>query len=195
MRTISILFLAMLAVACGKKDSDKKGGEGGGSTAATDVSAVNAAVPKELAGKLQFEAAKGEKDRFSFAAPRGWKAGVMPGSYQPPDDANFGFMTRYSVSTNCDGDCSAKDWAAVTDKVEFAQLTGGDFTVDKDEKADGSRFVVARSSDGSVVVAAAWWKKDAPHYVYCRAKLDGDAAKALAAFEKACRSVSISSWD
>lgn len=194
MRTTSILFLAMLAAGCGKKDSDKGGDKGSGGSAAVDVAAVNAAVPKEMAGKLEFEAAKGEKDRVSFAAPKGWKAGVMPDSFQPPDDS-LGFMTRYSVSSNCDGDCSAKDWAAVTDKVEFAQLTGTGFTVDKDEKADGSRLVVAKDGDGSVVVAAAWWKKDAPRYFYCRAKLDGESAKAAAAFEKACRSVSIASWD
>jgi len=197
MRTTMFLFLAAsLAVACGKKDSGKGEGGGGSSGPAvgTPAAEVNALVPKDKAGALTFEYAAGEKNQTVAPAPKGWKTGFMPGSYEPPENSNFGFSTRFSVSSNCDGDCAAKDWAATTDKVEFAQLTSGSMKVEKDEKGDGSRFVVATGDDGAVVVGA-WWKKDSSRYFYCRAKLDKEALPFLAAFEKACRMVHISSWD
>lgn len=123
--------------------------------------------------------------------PEGWKqSDVIPGSYSPPDGAGLGFMTKFSVGTNCDGSCEAKDWAATSDKVDFAQFTaGGAFKVEKDDKAAGQRLLVAGNSDGSKYVVAAFWKDGASRYYACHAKLEQPDAALAPAFEKACRAL------
>jgi len=78
--------------------------------------------------------------------------------------------------------------------VDFKQfLEGEQFTVEKDEKTDSSRLLVAKAGD-RVHIAFALWKKGASRYFTCHATLDAEAAPAAPAFEKACQSMTVSSW-
>ncbi len=173
--------------------ADKAADTTGGDAAAAEE--VNKLVPADLAGKLSFTTAKGEDDRFVAVIPKGWEeAKHMPGKYRPPTGSGFGFMTSFSVGTNCDGECSPKDWAATAEKVDFKQFLDGDqFEVVKDEKADGSRLLVAKSGD-KLYIAAAKWKEGASRYFTCHATLEKDVAAAAPAFEQACKSLQVSSW-
>lgn len=207
----ALLFVA----ACGKdKSGDKAAGggdKGGGKSAAASVTAehvaaVNAAIPADMKDKLEFELGtvedeKGrDKDTYKLAVPKGWKKGFMPGELEPADSDNFGSKTLgktdLQVGSSCDGACEKKDWAASTDKSQFAPLTG-DGKVLKDEKrANGRTLVVERKvsesfpeKDVAVSIRTVWWEPDGSRYYYCFADL-GTPAKALAdAFEKACSAV------
>lgn len=178
-----MIALAVAVLGCGGKKSD--GGGGGGGAKASDPAAANAAVPAELKGKLEFDTAKDDRDHVAWVKPKGWKDGAIPGMVKPAEDANLGFMTRYAVGTNCDGTCEAKDWAATTDKVEFAQLASAG-TVEKDEKGEGTRTMVVAIGDRKDL-RMAWWKTGATHYVSCSATLEKEVAAALPAFEAACK--------
>lgn len=169
-----------VTAACGKG-----GGGGGGKAPDADPAAANAAVPAELKGKLEFVTARDDKENVAWVTPKGWKEGAIPGMVKPPDDADLGFMTKYSVGTNCDGTCEPKDWAATADKVEFAQLASAG-TVERDEKSSGSRTMVAALGDRKQLVMA-WWKDGARHYVSCSASLEKEIVAALPAFEAACK--------
>jgi hypothetical protein len=192
---VACLTLGLLAGACGGGS-----GSGGGTSSAAAlppnaVADANAKVPAELKDKLTF--AEGvESDRshkLLVVRPVGWEASkVIPGSYKPTDASGLGFMTSFSIGTNCDGTCEPKDWAATADKVEFKQLTSGErFKVEKDEKSPTSRLVVAAHADGSKVVTMAVWINGSIAYAYCRAQLEKAAAPAAAAFEQACRALTI----
>jgi hypothetical protein len=190
--SVLCLGAATFGAACGKSDS-----EGGSASAAEPAGSqrANDAIPAELAGKLSFVEVAGEKDRFVAVAPANWvKSEFVTGSYEPPEGAALGFMTRYGVSSNCDGTCEPKDWAPVVDKVEFSQYQGAQFSVVKDEQLGwNGRLLVATSQDTTYVVAA-WWKPGASRYFYCRATLAKEIAAAAPAFEQACRSLSITAW-
>jgi hypothetical protein len=200
-----VIPAAVLALgACGDKKDD--GGKGAPAAAKADpqaelealakgaVGAVNGQIPEELHGKLEFGAALGEKDRHVVAQPKGWEGGTIPGSVKPPDAAGLGFMTGFSSGSNCDGACEPKDWAATADKVEFAQFSRDDFTKVKDDKTDTGRVLVARTPDRTYVVTATW-KPGAKRYFYCRATLDQEIASAAPAFEAACATLKVLSWD
>src|SRR5215212_7178884 len=110
-----LAFALCALLACGK---------GGGDAPKVDidaahVAAVNAAVPAELKGKLEFEATtvagsrKGES--FKLAAPKGWQAGgPIPGTLRPADSDGFESKawgkTKLKVGTDCNGTCEKKDW-------------------------------------------------------------------------------------
>lgn len=142
-----VCLVLLVAAACGKK---------GGSSAASvtftkaDADAVNALVPADLKGKIEFEARtlddgmKHHPTKYTFLAPKQWKKGFMPGSVEPNDGDNMGFGTSVQVGDNCDGDCVSKDWAKVADKVNFSQYTSGKATgkVVKDEKGKNDRLMV-----------------------------------------------------
>jgi len=191
-----LVVLGLVVIGCG----DKSGG--GASSAkpslpANAVADANAAIPKDQAGKVEFVEGKYEHNSEEALAvlPKGWKAsGAIPGRFAPPEGSKLGFMTSFSVGTNCDGMCSAKDWAATADKVEFAQFSKDGYKVDKDEKGNGSRVLVATSKEGKVHVAAAFWKDGERRYFSCRADLEKDDAALAPAFEKACRAVTPVSW-
>ena len=155
---------------------------------------VNGKIPEELRGKLEFTAVLGERDRHVAVQPKGWESGAQPSSIRPPDAAGLGFMTSYSTDSNCDGKCEPKDWAAAADKIDFAPLTGQDFTVLKDEKSPTGRLVVARTIDHTYVVATQW-KEGAKRYFACHATLDQELAAAAPAFEAACRAMRVVAWD
>ena len=181
-----MIALAVAVLGCGGKKSDGGGGGGGGGGKAKDAdpAAANAAVPAELKGKLEFEATREDRHQLAYVRPKGWAEGAIPGSVKPPEGANLGFMTRYSVGTNCDGMCQAKAWEEVVDKVDFAQLASAG-TVERDTKSSGGRTMVATIGDRKEIVVA-WWKAGADHYVVCRASLEKELAAAAPAFEAAC---------
>jgi hypothetical protein len=204
MRTLALRWivvaaatLALSAVGC-KKDGDGGGsGKPAGPSKAEQMKAfqenvlpeVQAAVPAD-APKVEFEAKLAEKEKLIAAVPKGWKEGVIPGSYQPPDEASLGFMTRYTAGTNCDGSCEPKDWKATADKVNFAQFQGDQFQVQKDDALTepAGRILVANTKDdGKVYIAAARWQDGASFYITCSVTLDKEAAALAPAFEKACR--------
>lgn len=196
-RIIAFVLAVTAAAAAAAGCGDKK--ESGSSTSKAaegppvDLAAINAAVPAELKGKLSFAAATAEEGDLEVVAPAGWEESKhMPGRWKPGQDSSLGFMTSYAVGSNCDGECTAKDWKAVADKVDFSQLTSG-MKVVKDESGDGNRLVVATSDDTTYVVAA-WWKEGANRYFTCHASLADDAARAVDAFVKACQATRVKSW-
>jgi len=190
---IFTLALVLAAAGCGNKK------EGSGSTAKAaeappvDLAAINGAVPKEVAAGLKFATATAEDGAMAVVVPAGWEESKhMPGMYKPPMESSFGFMTKFSVGSNCDGECSPKDWKAVADKVDFAQLTTRFKVISDDQQAD-HRILVARSDD-TTYVSAAFWKDGASRYFTCSATLEDDAAKATDAFVKACAATRVNSW-
>lgn len=192
----TLVFLPLMA--CGGKGGGGGGGAadgGGGASKPTldpaVVAGVEAKLPEALKGKLAFEAVEGEKGRHLAVQPKGWEPGVIPGRVKPPaGGADLGFSTSFATGSNCDGACESKDWAAIADKVEFAQLTGGEWQVDKDEKMADGRLVVARKAD-RVDIALVKWKAGASRYFYCRATLDKPLMDAAGAFEEACRQLQL----
>lgn len=210
-RTLIGIAAVMAVAACGKSDSK----DGGGAAAATDlpadhVAAVNALIPADAKDKLEFEAAsvdEGTKNSprvWKVARPKDWKeSNVIPGSFSPADSDGFGSKTlgrsKFKIGSNCDGDCVAKDWAATSDKVDFAQFTNGSIPgkVVRDEKtATGRTLVFERAlpesfpeNEVAVYLVRAWWSDGAKRYQTCRADLGVPLRGALAAFEKACSQV------
>lgn len=202
------VVLALALAACGKGDSKATGGgdKQGGDLPADHVAAVNAAIPAEWKGKIEFEAGRIEESKklaFKAAIPKGWKKGaVMPGKLEPADtdmgESKTLGKTELTVSKNCDGSCEKKDWAAVSDKVLYAQFTGGQVKgkVRKDEKRATGRTLVFEREPGpmpdhdvAIDVITTWWEADSPQYFYCYAQL-GTQVKGLAdAFEKACSQI------
>lgn len=222
-----VLIALVLVAACSKKSG------GGGAAAAAapsvtkaDADAANAAVPADLKTKVDFEVRTVEDKvgrhthKYTLVAPKSWKAGFMPGSLKPEDADNLGFATEMRVGTNCDGSCEAKDWAKVSDKVNFSQYTSGKVTgkVVKDVKGKNERLLVfsneptvqenagsasmtvngqtttttvtATSGTKGVTVIHAWWTDGDSRYYTCEATLNEGAAVLADAFEKACAKVS-----
>ena len=196
--TRKVIFVMMLAAACGKKDG---GGGGGAPAVALDVAGVNALVPAALKDKLVFEKrdipdeSSKKPTTWTLAAPKGWEQKMkMFAKVRPPDAANLGFMTDFGVSSNCDGSCEAKDWAATADKVNFAQYKSNGSKIEKDEKGANDRTMIASTDDRRFVVYA-WWKPGDKRYYYCTASLEKPVMDAAPAFEKACKAVSVSGED
>jgi hypothetical protein len=206
-----MLVLALAAAACGKGDS-KEGGKGaaaGGDLPADHVAAVNAALPADLKGKLEFEAGRvveNEKRNRAFKAaiPKGWKKDDnMPGTLQAADADQFGASptlgrSRMSIDRNCDGECVKKDWAAASDKVLYSQFTSGkvEGKVLKDEKRPNGRTLVFERKPGmfpdkdvAVHVFTSWWDPEGSEYYTCSAELGTPLKGAADAFEKACSKV------
>jgi hypothetical protein len=192
MITIAMLYACLGA--CGKDGGNAADGEAtppDPGAHAAEVQAVQAKVPDGMA--VTFEAVIGEKDRHLAIQPKGWETGVIPGRVKPPAGSDLGFMTAFSTGSNCDGECTAKDWASVADSVEFAQFTKGGATLDKDEKLPDGRLVVV-SGDARVDIVLARWKEGASRYYVCRATLDRELISAAPAFEEACRRMKVLDW-
>jgi hypothetical protein len=198
-------MIGFALVACGKKDGDKGGGDKGGggkpASAAIDVAAVNALVPAALKDKLVFEKrdipdeSSKKPTTWTLAAPKGWEQKMkMFAKVRPPDSADMGFMTEFGVSSNCNGSCEPKDWAAESDKVNFAQFKTNGSKIEKDEKGANDRTLIAATDDKRYVVYA-WWTSGAKKYFYCTATLEKQVMDAAPAFEKACKAVSVSGDD
>jgi hypothetical protein len=187
MKHLGILLVAVATIGCGKKGGDSAPAK------PLDVAGVNALVPASLKDKLVFEERKIEEERgkrttvYTVAAPKSWGPGFKGFAQLKPADGD-GFMTKFSVGTNCDGTCEPKDWAATVGKVYEGYLKG---EVTKDEKGKNSRTIIAKSGDQMIVLVASW-TDGASKYSSCEATLDKQWFEAAPAFEKACQVVNIS---
>jgi hypothetical protein len=223
---LQVAVISMLAVGCKKQAPVVDLGQ-------ADVDAVNALVPADLKSKLVFELGdvpKGEHgfkdDNFRGVLPKGWKAGFMPGNMKPADgddftSKTFGGKVAMTINSNCDGTCEAKDWAAVSDKVNFAQYASGKVRgkLIKDVKGQGTRTLVfenapsvnanggtmtatvngqtttsavtTTSGDDNLVLVTAWWSDGSRQYYTCTVELGGPAKSLEPAFEKACGKIEV----
>ena len=195
------LLLSALLCACGSK----KGGDP--PAVKIDPAASDALVPADLKSKIAFAEASVEEERgkksktvYTLAAPKTWKAdGTMKmfAKLRPDHSEGYGNFTEVSLGSNCDGSCEAKDWAQVSEKVDFAQFRGAGFKIVKDEKTATSHLVTA-TNDDTTYVSYAWWVDGGDHYNTCRAVLQKgfmpdspDPRAAMPAFEKACQAVNV----
>ncbi len=195
-RLAALAALASVAwTGCDKEEAAHAESTTAAQPKADDPAAINAAVPADLRAELSFEAKTAEEGKLAAVVPAGWiESEFIPGKFSPPDGSGLGFVTRFDVGSNCDGLCAAKDWAATVEKAEFDRLTDNPgFTITKDEKIPGGRLLIGQSERATRLVAA-WWKEGASHYYVCRASLDGKAAAAVDAFERACRATRVLSW-
>ena len=188
--------------ACGKKGSGGNGSAASGTGLAIDAAAVNSLVPAALKDKLVFEKRdivleRGrDKTTYTLAAPKGWEQGMKSfGNLDAPKDSGMGFLTKFSVGSNCDGTCEPKKWEEIADKVNFAPLAKG--KVLKDVKGKNNRLMIATSEGGmnTTVVVFAWWSDGASSYRTCQASLDDAIKDAAPAFEKACQAITVSGDD
>jgi hypothetical protein len=191
---LTVVCLVVGAAACGGKKQD--GSSGGGATTAAapiDVAGVNALVPAELKDKVVFEQRdlvekRGRhKTTFTLAAPKGWTQKMDAFASLKPDRDDLGFMTELEVGTNCDGECTAKDWAASVEKVYANYLQGN---VLKDVKGDHTRTIIAEQGTMTLVVTARW-EDGANQYTSCGATLERQAKDLAPAVEKTCQAVSV----
>lgn len=180
-----VISIGALA-ACGSKK------KAGGDAKPIDVAAVNALVPASLKDKVVFEQRDIVEKRgrtgtkYTLAAPKGWKQNMESFASLKPD-TDLGFMTKFDVGTNCDGECTPKDWAATVEKVYGSYLKGAT----KDVKGTNSRTIVG-TSNGMTLVVRAWWAEGDKEYFHCGATLEKEVAELAAAVEKACESVTVS---
>lgn len=211
------LALGIATAGCGKGDGkDGAGGAAGaagaggagGAIPADHVAAVNAALPADLKGKIEFEAGRIVENEkrgraFKAAIPKGWKTGrFIAGEIEPPDAESFGSKTlgrtRMGIGRNCDGRCEKKDWAEVSDRVHYKQFTNGQVegTLLKDEKRPNGRTLVFErkpsafpDKDIAIHILSSWWEPDGDAYYTCSAELGTPVKGAAEAFEKACSKV------
>ncbi|MDQ3368834.1 MAG: hypothetical protein M3680_25705 [Myxococcota bacterium] len=179
-------------------------------TVPIDAAAVNALVPAAFKDKVVFEQREVEEERgrrsktvYTLAAPKSWQPGEMKmfAKLAPPSEDGFGNRTGLSLGSNCDGACEAKDWAKVSEKVNFSQFRTG-YKIVKDEVGKASHLMVAEDDD-SLHITYAWWAAGATSYHTCSVTLarsfmnsDGpDPRTAAPAFEKACQAVTVRTTD
>jgi hypothetical protein len=198
-RVCLVSSLVLCAAACGDKPAatpaaTKPDAQAIRAELAKREGEPSAALPAGLKGRLAFAATVLDDGRLVALAPKDWKESSIPGSLRPPEGSDLGFMSQFAVTTNCDGECTAKDWPTVADKVDLAQLRGADFTVVKDEAQPDGRLLVARTLDRTYVVLVRW-QTGASRYAVCRATLDQELAEAAPAFEAACKSLQVVSWN
>jgi hypothetical protein len=208
---IELGFLTAIAVAtagCGSQDSGKLKVD----IPADHVAAINALVPAEWKDRLVFESGTivdklgRTLETYRLAVPAGWskKEGPIRGRIAPPDadafgrSAMFGAVAELRVGSNCNGECTTKDWAAEVDTTFYKKFTDGTATgkVTKDDKRETGRTLVferaadAGTPDGEINILTTWWKKGGSQHFICEAKLAGSAVALAPAFEKACALVS-----
>ena len=196
-KQISLVLLVAAIAACGKKDGGGGGGAAAAPAAPLDVAGVNALVPAALKAKVVFEKRDVVLEQgkhpttYTLAAPKDWKQqSKMFGNL------DGGFGQRFSIGSNCNGECKPKDWAAESDKSDFQPLAKG--KVLKDVKKPGDRVMIAEVEMGGMkttTVVHSWWTEGDKSYHYCRAELQDELKDAAPAFEKACASVAIDGND
>ena len=223
MTRVALAMALMMAVGCGKEADDKLAV----SMPADHAAAVNALVPAPWKDRINFtiQSVENKKGRsgetFKVAAPAGWKPGFLGGSLQPGDADNFGrsktlgIKAEMRVGSNCDGECTSKDWAAVVDKVYYQQIVSQKGKVMKDDKRpNGRTMVFARepteemqgetkviSGSPGINIITTWWKQGGSAHFVCEVDLGAelgatdtagpDYASLAPAFEKACAVVSV----
>ena len=154
-----------------------------------DLAPINALVPSPLKDKLVFEqrAITIGHATYTLAAPRSWtQEGKLFAHWKGAEHS------RLEVGSNCDGTCTPKDWAAISDKVNFAPRAKG--KVLKDDKGANRRTMIAQTSIGgqeTTDIVVAWWTDGANRYHQCTATLDDTIKDAASAFEKVCQAVVI----
>jgi hypothetical protein len=208
MRIAFLLTTAAIVVGCGSKSNDKVKVE----IPADHVAAINAMIPAEWKDKITFEIGSivdtmgRHKDTYRLAMPAGWKPkeGPIRGRVAPPDadafgrSAALGAVAELRVGSNCNGECTNKDWAAEVDRAFYQKFTDGSAVgkITKDDKRETGRTLVferaaeAGSPDGEINILTTWWKKGGNQHFICEAKLAGAAVALAPAFEKACALVS-----
>lgn len=194
----SILGLGLVvAAACGGSKSDSSSSsKAAAPEVKIDAAAVNALVPASLKDKLVFESQKIVEERgrhnrtYTLAAPKGW-ASRMKGftDLKPPDNAGLGFFTSMHVGTNCDGSCEPKDWATVSEKVDFKPYRDSGKIL-KEDKTASSHVMIAEQGD-KVYVVSATWEDGGREYHTCHAELEKEVKDAAPAFAKACEAVAM----
>jgi hypothetical protein len=187
-----LTLLALLAVvAC--KESSSEPRKQVEAAKPTDTATVAALVPPALATKLKFERREMRDqfdDTFSVLAPADWKQEEGFATLKPPGEDAWGSSMR--ISSDCAGSCVEKDWAAVTDKEEFARMREGEVVADT--KTPTSRLMIAKT-DKVTAVKYAWWEISATRYAVCSASLKEPYRDAAPAFLKACQSAKVTSHD
>jgi hypothetical protein len=195
------LALALFASACGGKKMPP--------SVKIDPAAVNALVPAALQAKLTFEERSVEEERgrrskttYTAAAPKTWTTDdklKMFATLRPPTADGYGNFTEMRFGSNCDGACESKDWAKVSEKVDFAQYRSKKIV--KDEVGKTSHLMTVEDGDDTHVIYA-WWVDGGDHYYTCRVTLSksfhdetADPRPAAPAFEKACAGVNIKTSD
>jgi hypothetical protein len=195
------LAVVLFAAACGGSKSPP--------SVKIDPAAVNALVPAALQAKLTFETQSVDEERgrrsktvYTMAAPKTWKPDdkmKMFATLRPPSEDGYGNFTEMRFGSNCDGACESKDWAKVSEKVDFAQYRSKKIV--KDELGKTSHLMTVEDGDDTHVIYA-WWVDGGDHYYTCRATLSKgfsdsapDPRPAAPAFEKACAGVNIKTSD
>ena len=222
MRSSGLTLILIAAAACGGAGDDKLKAD----VSATHVDAVNALVPPAWKAELVFEVGtivdrRGpEVETYRFAKPRGWIPAFLPGSIKPADADDFGRSEKLAanmqmrIGTNCDGECLAKDWDEVADRLYYKQFTNGTRKgkVLRDTRSKTGRTMVflrepTKEMQGSVQVTTGekgvnllttWWKAGGRRMFICEVDLGEQHAAPppapledlVAAFEKACSLVS-----
>ena len=195
--TRKLVFVMIVAAACGKKDGDKGGGgdkKSGGGT--VDPGPANAAIPAAWKGKIEFEAATIADDfdkdgGVKAVVPKGWAGGKgIKAMREPPQGGGFGFMTHIWAGSGCGGECKERPAAELekeANKSFFDTLLAHTPPpkVIKDEKTPGHRLLVAEE-DSKITISSAWWTDGGKRFQFCTVDLDKEAKDLEPAFEAAC---------
>ncbi|MBL0221006.1 MAG: sigma-54-dependent Fis family transcriptional regulator [Myxococcales bacterium] len=125
MNKLGLVVICVAAIAVRRQEEGGRRRRG----QASDVAAVNALVPASLKDKVTFEKREivekrgRSKTTYTVAAPKGWKQEMDSFANLKPDK-DMGFMTKFDVGSNCDGECVSRDWAATVEKVYASYLKG-----------------------------------------------------------------------
>jgi hypothetical protein len=218
-----LAVILVAAAACGGRGDDKAKV----AIPAEHVAAVNALVPPAWTATLVFEVGtlvdkRGpEVETYRFAKPRGWVPGFLPGSVKPADADDFGRSAQLAanlqmrIGTNCDGECIAKDWDEVADRVYYKTFTSGarKGKVASDTRTKTGRTLVflrepmkemqgdveVTTGERGVNILTTWWKSGGTRMFICEVDLGEQHAAPppaaletlVPAFEKACSLVSV----
>jgi hypothetical protein len=190
MRTLpASCVLGLVVAGAGCKQASSEPQQAAAAPAAAKPAELSIEVPAALKDKLKFEKRQ-MKDQFDdvydVLAPAGWVQVDGFASVHPADEDTWGSSMRFD--SDCAGACTAKDWAVVTDKEEFADMREGEIM--QDTKTATSRLMIAKN-DKVTAVKYAWWTAGASRYSVCSASLKEPYREAAAAFVKACQFATI----
>jgi hypothetical protein len=197
--TRKLVFVMIVAAACGKKDGggDKGGGDKKSGGGTVDPGPANAAIPAAWKGKIEFEAATIADDfdkegTVKAVIPKGWVGGKgIKAMREPPETAkDFGFGTHVWSGSGCGGECKerpATELEKEANKSFFDNLLAHTPPpkVIKDDKTPGHRLLVVEE-DSSMKIMAAWWKDGGKRFQFCTVELAKEAKDLEPAFEAAC---------